>query len=151
MATAGEKDGSTRLHTDLSLAANKNLSCKKKKGSIDQAIGAVWDIFSPQDRDRIADYLRKHRGHKGKEHPIHAQRYYLAGGEISFLRESYGVCAHSFTQLPGETVFIPAGAPHQVSFCQYRIHLLVKLILLDRSVTSPHASNLQWILFFQKP
>lgn len=111
MATVGQDYGSTRLHTDLTLAANKCLySSRTREGKL----GARWDIFHPEDRSKIVEYLKVHRGHVGEEDPIHAQQYYLAEMDIAVLKSDYGVRVFSFSQLPGETVYIPAAAPHEV-------------------------------------
>lgn len=111
MATVGQGFGSTRLHTDLTLAANKCLHSARTR---DGRLGARWDIFHPEDRGKIVEYLKTHRGHVREEHPIHAQQYYLADTDIAVLKSDYGVRVFSFTQLPGETVYIPAAAPHEV-------------------------------------
>ena len=82
-------------------------------------IGALWHIFHPGDADKIRDFINKlsmEKGHKLEPHndPIHDQSTYLDGHLRNRLFEEYGVEGYAFAQCEGDTVFIPAGAPHQV-------------------------------------
>ena len=84
-------------------------------------VGALWHIFHPRDADRIRDFLNKvtmEKGHKLEPHndPIHDQSVYLTTHLRQRLFEEYGVEGYAIAQCEGDTVFIPAGAPHQVSF-----------------------------------
>ena len=56
------------------------------------------------------------QGHKLEPNtdPIHDQRLYLDSGLRSRLYHEYGVVGYAIPQCEGDTVFIPAGAPHQV-------------------------------------
>lgn len=47
--------------------------------------------------------------------PIHDQSWYLDQGLRRRLHEEYGVQGWAIVQFLGDAVFIPAGAPHQVS------------------------------------
>ena len=47
--------------------------------------------------------------------PIHDQQIYLDKALRRRLREEYGVEGYPLVQCEGDSVFIPAGAPHQVS------------------------------------
>lgn len=118
LASASE-DGTTLLHGDLSGAGNIILHSAVEirispDGIREEVQGALWDIFRPQDRPKIAAYLRD-QGHSQPEHPIHSQQYYLKDINKKELREMYGVQPISFVQKTGDCVFIPVGAPHQVS------------------------------------
>ncbi len=46
--------------------------------------------------------------------PIHDQRLYLDSALRRRLYREYGVVGYAIPQCEGDTVFIPAGAPHQV-------------------------------------
>lgn len=91
-------------------------------------IGALWHIFHPGDADKIRDFINKlsmEKGHKLEPHndPIHDQSTYLDGHLRNRLFEEYGVEGYAFAQCEGDTVFIPAGAPHQVR----NIHNCIKV------------------------
>ena len=82
-------------------------------------IGALWHIFHPRDADKIRDFLNKvtmEKGHKLEPHndPIHDQSVYLTSHLRQRLFEEYGVEGYAIAQCEGDTIFIPAGAPHQV-------------------------------------
>ena len=83
-------------------------------------LGALWHIFSPHDADKIRDLLHKvsiEKGIKLEQHhdPIHDQSYYLDGPLRERLYKEYGVSGYAIAQCEGDTVFVPGGAPHQVS------------------------------------
>jgi len=91
-------------------------------------VGALWHIFHPRDADRIRDFLNKvtmEKGHKLEPHndPIHDQSVYLTTHLRQRLFEEYGVEGYAIAQCEGDTVFIPAGAPHQVR----NIHNCIKV------------------------
>ena len=48
--------------------------------------------------------------------PIHDQSVYLDGVLRQRLFDEYGVVGYAYPQCQGDTIFIPAGAPHQVRF-----------------------------------
>ena len=79
---------------------------------------AVWQIFAPDDTDRIRQYLREHHrslnGIAGD--PIHNQAVYLTQEMLSELAARYDVRPYVVYQGVGEAVFIPAGSAHQVNF-----------------------------------
>ena len=56
------------------------------------------------------------RGERLEPHhdPIHDQSWYLDGELRKRLYKDYGVAGYAILQCLGDTVFIPAGAPHQV-------------------------------------
>lgn len=82
--------------------------------------GALWHIYHARDSDKIRDLLNKvaiERGDKLEPHhdPIHDQAWYLDGPLRERLYKEYGVEGYAIIQCLGDAVFIPAGAPHQVS------------------------------------
>ena len=46
--------------------------------------------------------------------PIHDQSWYLDGELRDRLYKEYGISGYGIVQCLGDTIFIPAGAPHQV-------------------------------------
>ena len=83
-------------------------------------VGALWHIFHPRDADKIRDFLNKvsiEKGNKLEPHndPIHDQSVYLTSHLRQRLFEEYGVEGYAIAQCEGDTIFIPAGAPHQVN------------------------------------
>lgn len=82
--------------------------------------GALWHIYDPCDSDKIRDLLNKvakERGQHPEPHhdPIHDQSWYLDLELNDRLRKEYNVVGYTILQCLGDAVFIPAGAPHQVS------------------------------------
>lgn len=55
--------------------------------------------------------------------PIHDQSWYLDQALRRRLYEEYGVQGWAIVQFLGDAVFIPAGAPHQVSMMAVSSHL----------------------------
>ncbi len=81
--------------------------------------GALWHIFHPSDTGKIRDLLNKVAMEKGKrldphDDPIHDQSTYLDAPLLERLYRDYGVKGYAIVQCAGDTVFIPAGAAHQV-------------------------------------
>lgn len=65
--------------------------------------------------------------------PIHDQQFYLDKNLRKRLADEYGVHGYPVIQCEGDAVFIPAGAPHQVSFtCLYN-STQVRNTVLSRS------------------
>ena len=99
--------------------AGCDIAMKKRVRDQGVRIGALWHIFHPGDADKIRDFINKlsmEKGHKLEPHndPIHDQSTYLDGHLRNRLFQEYGVEGYAFAQCEGDTVFIPAGAPHQV-------------------------------------
>lgn len=81
--------------------------------------GALWHIFHPSDTVKIRDFLNKVALEKGvrldpHDDPIHDQSTYLDETLRRRLYQEYGVKGYAIVQCAGDTVFIPAGAAHQV-------------------------------------
>jgi len=81
--------------------------------------GALWHLFHPTDTPKIRDFLNKVALEKGvrldpHDDPIHDQSTYLDAKLRQRLYEEYGVRGYAIVQCAGDTIFIPAGAPHQV-------------------------------------
>jgi lysine-specific demethylase 3 len=81
--------------------------------------GAIWHIFHPGDTNKIRDFLVKVALEAGKkldphDDPIHDQSTYLDSRLRMRLYHEYGVHGYTIIQCAGDTVFIPAGACHQV-------------------------------------
>ena len=64
--------------------------------------------------------------------PIHDQSWYLNNELLERLYKEYGVQGWAITQCWGDAVFIPAGAPHQVSWSPgwMTLHLCGVLIII---------------------
>ena len=96
--------------------------------------GALWHIYQARDADPIRDFLNKvalERGERLEPHhdPIHDQSWYLDGSLRKRLYTEYGVWGYNIVQCLGDTIFIPAGAPHQVSIhpSHPSLHMLILL------------------------
>lgn len=84
-----------------------------------QLPGALWHIYAPRDANKIRDLLNKVAIERGvKLEPnhdaIHDQSWYLDSELRGRLYNEYGVEGYTIAQCLGDSVFIPAGAPHQV-------------------------------------
>ena len=83
--------------------------------------GALWHIFDPEDSNKIRKLLNKVAEERGERvdydsDPIHDQRWYLDETLRKRLVEEFKVSDYyTIVQCMGDAVFIPAGAPHQVS------------------------------------
>ncbi|XP_076812762.1 uncharacterized protein LOC143459469 isoform X3 [Clavelina lepadiformis] len=145
--------GTTNLHLDISDACNlmvyvgiprdeprgteEKLFKIIKEGDVDDAQiervkthkpGALWHIFKASDTDKIRKLILKVKAEQGivvsEDHdPIHDQQIYLDQNLRRRLREEYGVEGYPLVQCEGDSVFIPAGAPHQV----FNLHSCIKV------------------------
>lgn len=97
--------------------------------------GALWHIYAAKDAEKIRELLRKVGEEQGQENPpdhdpIHDQSWYLDQVLRKRLYEEYGVMGWAIVQFLGDSVFIPAGAPHQV-------HNLYSCIKVAEDFVSP--------------
>ncbi len=81
--------------------------------------GALWHIYHPRDTPTIRTFLKRVAIEKGRrldphDDPIHDQSTYLDRPLRERLCRDHGVAGYAIVQCMGDTVFIPAGACHQV-------------------------------------
>ncbi|KAH9936446.1 uncharacterized protein B0H18DRAFT_838935, partial [Fomitopsis serialis] len=104
--------GSTWLHLDVAAAVNIMLwaGCDDdgKPGC------ARWLIFAPDDRERLRCFLRRKLDVAQDVDPLLAQNVFVDDEMVEELTAE-GIRVHKIAQYPGVAVFIPPGAPHQVS------------------------------------
>lgn len=106
------KQGSTRLHMDLSDAIN--ILVRTENSSTGDQGGALWHIFSREDTARLSEILKSHPSYPREGNPIHQQTIYLTSLELARLEELHGIIPYSIIQRAGQAVCIPAGCAHQV-------------------------------------
>ncbi|KAF8632013.1 hypothetical protein AX17_004956 [Amanita inopinata Kibby_2008] len=105
--------GSTRLHMDMADALNIMAYAPP---CADGSPGcAAWDLFRPEDSDKLRGFLRGRVQGIGIQDPIHSQQTYLDEVLLKELWETCGVKSYRLYQRPGEAIFIPAGCAHQVA------------------------------------
>ncbi|XP_037875429.1 probable JmjC domain-containing histone demethylation protein 2C isoform X2 [Bombyx mori] len=80
---------------------------------------ALWHIYAAKDADKIRDFLVRAELDRGarprpQHDPVHDQTWYLDAALRERLYREYGVEGYAILQCPGDAVFVPAGAPHQV-------------------------------------
>lgn len=80
---------------------------------------ALWHIYAAKDADKIRDFLVRAELERGarpraQHDPVHDQTWYLDATLRERLYREYGVEGYAILQCPGDAVFVPAGAPHQV-------------------------------------
>ncbi|XP_050348552.1 lysine-specific demethylase 3B-like isoform X2 [Nymphalis io] len=80
---------------------------------------ALWHIYAARDADKIRDFLVRAELERGarpraQHDPVHDQTWYLDAALRERLYREYGVEGYAILQCPGDAVFVPAGAPHQV-------------------------------------
>lgn len=78
--------------------------------------GALWHIFASATTATLREFLRREPevGFEGPGDPIHNQKTYLTPSLLQLLAKKYGVYPYIIQQRTGDTVYIPAGCPHQV-------------------------------------
>lgn len=106
------KEGSTRLHMDLSDAIN--ILVRMENSSTGEQGGALWHIFSREDTVRLSEILKTHPSYKRGGNPIHQQSIYLTSSDLEHLKKNYGIIPYCIIQRAGQAVCIPAGCAHQV-------------------------------------
>ena len=99
--------------------AGCDLSMRRRVRDEGKVPGALWHIYHPADTIRIRDFLTRVAIENNKrldphDDPIHDQSTYLTAGLRARLYKEYGVSGYAIIQCAGDTVFIPAGACHQV-------------------------------------
>lgn len=103
------RQGSTKLHLDMSCALNLMTTDISGRGSL-------WTIFAAEDTESLRRFLRrKYELGPSSPCPIHAQRYFLRQTDLRALFLEEGVLPYIFTQKKGQAVIIPVGCAHQVS------------------------------------
>jgi hypothetical protein len=102
--------GSTKLHLDLTDAVNLMLWANMQNGEP----AALWHIFRPQDAEVLRKFLIQDMGFQGAGDPIHSQLFYLTPRTLERLHELHNIRPYMIYQRPGEAIYIPAGAAHQV-------------------------------------
>lgn len=110
------KEDTKEVYKEIDLASCDILTKHRSRAVLP---GALWHIFHPSDTVKIRDLLNKVALEKGKrldphDDPIHDQSSYLDGNLRTRLYQEYGVRGYAIVQCAGDTVFIPAGACHQV-------------------------------------
>jgi lysine-specific demethylase 3 len=80
------------------------------------AIWYIWKASQANDIRKVLHQVAKERGkHMGKnEDPLHDQDWFIDAALRARLKEN-GVDGYTIIQYAGEAVFIPSGAPHQVT------------------------------------
>ncbi|KAJ2159124.1 hypothetical protein GGF46_003246 [Coemansia sp. RSA 552] len=131
--------GTTNLHCDMADAVNimayasrdflqrRNIRVpgiwegqEDQKGQEGNVAAAVWDIYPPETVANLRKYIRQEMGKESSGDPIHDQETFLTRPHRQALFEQYGASGagcYRVYQNPGDAVFIPAGAAHQV--CNY--------------------------------
>jgi hypothetical protein len=107
--------GSTRLHLDVTGAINIMLYATCLDDG--RPGGAIWHIFPLASQFVLREFLRNERTVEpgGPGDPIHNQTTYLTPALLELLDKKHGIRPYIFHQTPGDTIFIPASCPHQVS------------------------------------
>lgn len=106
------KQGSTRLHMDLSDAIN--ILVRTETSSTGEQGGALWHIFSREDTARLGEILKSHPSYPREGNPIHQQTIYLTSSDLDHLEKVHGIIPYCIIQRAGQAVCIPAGCAHQV-------------------------------------
>ncbi|XP_047041028.1 lysine-specific demethylase 3B isoform X1 [Helicoverpa zea] len=139
----GGAGGTTNLHLDVSDAVNVMVHASAPADAAERAReaaraaeeagvdvlsrrralvkppAALWHIYAAKDADKIRDFLVRAELERGarprpQHNPVHDQTWYLDAALRQRLYREYGVEGYAILQCPGDAVFIPAGAPHQV-------------------------------------
>ncbi|CAB4068537.1 KDM3 [Lepeophtheirus salmonis] len=141
------KDGNEDEHYKMGLkqvdASGCDLLTRNRVRDTKKSIGAIWHIYDPKDADKIRSMLNAVKLERGlrlthNSDPIHDQSMYLDQELRERLYKEYGVVGYAFPQCAGDTVFIPAGAPHQVR----NIHNCIKIA---EDFVTPE--NLNWCFY----
>lgn len=139
------KDGNREEHIREGMKSVEEADCdvltRERLRDCGSIAGAIWHIYHPRDADKIRDLLNKVALEKGQKlepntDPIHDQNVFLDSKLRQRLYKEYGVVGYAYPQCEGDTVFIPAGAPHQVKFQLYCIIVLLIICFSTYKVRS---------------
>ncbi|KAL8585820.1 hypothetical protein ACOMHN_065170 [Nucella lapillus] len=118
-----DKPHGKKEHEEAAVKAIDEAGCdsitKRRIREVHELPGALWQIFDAHDADKIRDFLNKVAKERGEEiepnhDAIHDQSWYLNEELRDRLLKEYGVHGYTIVQCLGDSIFIPAGAPHQV-------------------------------------
>jgi len=112
-----------KIHRDAVIEAIKDSDCDDI--TIRRVIegkdipGALWHIYEARDADIIRNFLNENKVRQGirpkeRTDPIHDQSCYLDKKLRKDLMNRYNIRGYPIIQCAGDSIFIPAGAPHQV-------------------------------------
>ncbi|KAI0691547.1 hypothetical protein C8Q76DRAFT_578094, partial [Earliella scabrosa] len=131
MANHEDAEGTTRLHLDVTDAANLMV------WAADQSRPAArWHIFRRADAATLQDGIRAAKWCAKEDHPIHSQSVYLKPAMLRHLAERHGVRPWIIDQSVGDLVIVPAGAAHQVLNKQGAIKLASDFISVLNAATT---------------
>ncbi|GJE96057.1 hypothetical protein PsYK624_122500 [Phanerochaete sordida] len=122
--------GSTAIHKDKAAAINIMLYTAPARNSRDS--GAQWTVFLAEDGPKIRQYLnvKFNRDPTGPD-LTHAGQVFLTGEMLRELWTEHGVTPFRFVQRPGQAVFVPVGAAHQVANLTPSIKIATDFLHVD--------------------
>ena len=109
MANRENEEGTTRLHLDVTDAANLMVWAADPSRP-----AARWHIFRQGDADALREAIWASKWCAEADHPIHSQTVYLKAEMLQHLADKYNIRPWIIEQSVGDLVVIPAGAAHQV-------------------------------------
>lgn len=94
-----------------------NVMLYSQPGSIDERLGAQWDIWHPSSIYALCKSLDSSASDEACKtaQPIVSEMHYISPEECKNAFSVSGLVGWRTVQLPGEAVVIPPGCPHQVS------------------------------------
>ena len=119
--------GSTRLHKDMTNAVNL-MPLSIPNGT---SRGALWTIVALEDVTHLVTYLESIRNDLDISpdlNPILNQRVYIDEALRVRIREEAGIHLFQVQQDQGDTIFIPAGLPHQVKRHFYILSQMLTMV-----------------------
>ena len=107
---------------DMLTAAKCDVACVERVRETPAAVAALWHVYHPAHADKVKAFILKtFKASDGKSRPkdpLHEQTMYLKDRHIDKLADEEGIRPMVFSQLRGECVAVPAGAPFQVKLVQ---------------------------------